>query len=212
MTGPQNAPGHGSKYCGAIKRQGEGNCTRPAGWGTSHAGYGRCKLHGGSSYSHRRNAEKAMAADAVVTYGLRRDVLPEEALLEEVQWTAGAVAWLRGQVQELDPDGLSWGLAEEKTGGDGEGGLTFRAGEPVVVKLYQAERKHLVDVCRAAALVGVSERLVRLRESQGALIVAGLQGLAAGLGLSAGQLVVWREAVPAMLRRLAAGEIEAGGG
>ncbi len=34
--------------CGAQKRQGEGVCTRPAGWGTDHAGYGSCKLHGGS--------------------------------------------------------------------------------------------------------------------------------------------------------------------
>ena len=35
--------------CGAEKRQGEGVCTRPAGWGTNHAGEGRCKLHGGSN-------------------------------------------------------------------------------------------------------------------------------------------------------------------
>lgn len=34
--------------CGAKRRQQEGSCTRPAGWGTTHAGQGRCKLHGGS--------------------------------------------------------------------------------------------------------------------------------------------------------------------
>lgn len=33
--------------CGAKKRQGEGTCALPAGWGTDHVGYGRCKLHGG---------------------------------------------------------------------------------------------------------------------------------------------------------------------
>lgn len=33
--------------CNARKRQGEGLCTRPAGWGTNHPGHGRCKLHGG---------------------------------------------------------------------------------------------------------------------------------------------------------------------
>ena len=27
---------------------GEGYCERPAGWGMSHAGSGRCKLHGGA--------------------------------------------------------------------------------------------------------------------------------------------------------------------
>ncbi len=214
MTGGQAEPVHDQVpgKCNCPKRQGPGYCILPAGWGTSHVGYGRCRKHGGNSPSHVKKAEREMAETAVVTYGLRRDVLPEEALLEEVQWTAGAVEWLRGQVQQLDPEGLSWGLAEEKTGhaGGADGGLTYRAGEPVIVKLYQAERKHLVDVCRAAALVGVSERLVRLREAEGRLIVSGLQGLVADLGLSAVQAAVWQTAVPAMLRRLASGEIEAG--
>lgn len=38
--------------CGAPTRQVTAKyryCTRPAGWGTSHAGAGRCKLHGGVS-------------------------------------------------------------------------------------------------------------------------------------------------------------------
>ena len=38
---------HPVPLCGAPKRQGEGNCTQPAGWGTDHVGVGRCKLHGG---------------------------------------------------------------------------------------------------------------------------------------------------------------------
>lgn len=36
-----------SNYCGVKKRQGEGTCRRPAGWGTNHVGTGACKLHGG---------------------------------------------------------------------------------------------------------------------------------------------------------------------
>ena len=35
-----------SDLCGARKKNG-GTCKRPAGWGTDHAGQGRCKLHGG---------------------------------------------------------------------------------------------------------------------------------------------------------------------
>ena len=35
--------------CGAKRRQAEEVCTRPAGWGTDHAGAGPCKLHGGSN-------------------------------------------------------------------------------------------------------------------------------------------------------------------
>lgn len=40
--------------CAAHKRKG-GICNRPAGWGTTHVGQGRCKLHGGnSSIKHGR--------------------------------------------------------------------------------------------------------------------------------------------------------------
>lgn len=35
--------------CGGKRRQQEGVCTRPAGWGTDHPGQGRCKLHGGAN-------------------------------------------------------------------------------------------------------------------------------------------------------------------
>ena len=45
-----------SRFCGARKRQGEGYCRRPAGWGTDHVGMGRCKLHGGATKSHRTRA------------------------------------------------------------------------------------------------------------------------------------------------------------
>ena len=34
--------------CGAKNRSGK-PCKRPAGWGTDHAGEGRCKLHGGAT-------------------------------------------------------------------------------------------------------------------------------------------------------------------
>lgn len=37
-----------SEKCGAKNRSG-GQCARPAGWGTNHAGVGKCKLHGGAS-------------------------------------------------------------------------------------------------------------------------------------------------------------------
>ena len=53
MTVSGHAPPHDrSGYCGAKKRQpsfpGE-TCKRPSGWGTPHPGFGRCKLHGGST-------------------------------------------------------------------------------------------------------------------------------------------------------------------
>jgi hypothetical protein len=40
------------RYCDALTRNSEtknSRCRRPAGWGTEHAGLGRCKLHGGAT-------------------------------------------------------------------------------------------------------------------------------------------------------------------
>lgn len=49
--------------CGGRKHQGGGTCTQPAGWGTDHPGFGRCKLHAGASPSGRAAAlaEQALA-------------------------------------------------------------------------------------------------------------------------------------------------------
>lgn len=60
-------------YCGAKTRAGT-PCKRPAGWGTDHAGTGKCKLHGGCSEGapkKNKNAEK---------HGLFSKYLPQETL------------------------------------------------------------------------------------------------------------------------------------
>ncbi len=44
--------------CGAGRRQGKQPCRRPAGWGTSHVGFGSCKLHGGSTRNGVKHAAK----------------------------------------------------------------------------------------------------------------------------------------------------------
>jgi hypothetical protein len=43
---------------------------------------------------------------AVRTRGLPIDIDPGKALLDEIHWTAGHVAWLRDKVQELE--GKHW--------------------------------------------------------------------------------------------------------
>lgn len=49
--------------CGATRRQGDKSpCKRPAGWGTSHVGFGTCKLHGGSTPDSTKHAAKLRAA------------------------------------------------------------------------------------------------------------------------------------------------------
>ncbi|MBU6428716.1 MAG: hypothetical protein KGR26_06900 [Cyanobacteria bacterium REEB65] len=110
---------------------------------------------------------------AVETYGLRVDIDPAEALLEEVYWTAGHVQWLRGIIQSLAPDALTWGIAEEAEKGATEfpgTDVLKKASVNVWLQLYQVERKHLVDVCTAALKVGIEKRRVDLAERQGDMI------------------------------------------
>ena len=207
----------GYAICGGPKRQSEGACTRPAGWGTDHPGIGRCKLHGGSTQSHRKAAEKQLAAQAVVTLGLPREVDPHQALLEELHRTAGHVAWLGAVVAELEAGDVTWGKTQHKTGGD-DAGTTYAAGVNVWVQLYQQERKHLVDVAGACARAGIEERRIRLAESQGQMLASAMravvnalfEALVEALGSHEAALAVVREAwgrwvaeiVPRELRRL----------
>lgn len=156
-------------HCGATKRNG-GQCTKAAGWGTDHVGYGACKLHGGSTPKHQLAVQKVMAGEAVEMYGLPRDVAPMEALLEELQRTAGHVAWLGSVVAALE--------AGEIVGVVGEEGLDQRtmtvhhpeAAPSVWLKLYQGERKHLTDVAATCIKCGIAERQVQLAEQQGQML------------------------------------------
>lgn len=190
--------------CGANKRQGPGTCRNPAGFKTTHPGTGFCHLHFGNSPNHKTAAMKQIATTAVTTYGLPRDIDPRAALLEEVHRTAGHVAWLQVKVAELEDTDVTWGITEAKksTGKDGDS-LTQTAAVNVWVQLYQAERKHLIDVCKAAIAAGIEERRVKLAEEQGALMATVIRGILADLNLTAAQTALVATVVPRHLRELA---------
>jgi hypothetical protein len=186
--------------CGARTRTPDQHpCTHTAGEGTDHVGFGHCKLHGGASPGGKKHAQRQAAEHAVATYGLPRDIDPADALLEEVHRTAGAIDFLTAQIRELDPDALVWGWTEfkNKTGGDDEGVTdTQAAGINVWLELYHRERRHFVDVCKAALAAGVEERRVKLAEQQGELAGQALRAILTGLSLTASQ----RKKVPGLVR------------
>ncbi len=166
-----------------------------------------CIKHGGKAGQVRAAADKRIAekalTDAVKTYGLALDVSPTEALLDEVKWTAGHVAWLRARVQELEAQALSWGVRSvvDREGGEFPGTDTTEAAAPhVLLDLYQRERKHLVDVCAKALQAGIEERRVRLAESQGALLADVIRRILGDLNLTAEQSALVSEVVPRHLR------------
>ncbi len=176
---------------------------------TGHAGIGACYKHGGCSGSHKKAARRVMAETAVRTYGLRSDIDPHSALLEEVQWTHGHVAWLREVVACIDPETLTWGESKVSTeqplanghgedpadpavvaalGGSALAALRVKKVEEVAapsvwLELYQKERRHLVEVCRSAVACGIAAHVVRVVEQQAEQIVSTVVGTLRELGL-----------------------------
>lgn len=95
--------------CGArLRKDGKltgDTCPQIRGYGTDHPGYGRCKRHGGGSPGGKKFAAMQRAEEMVEArkremrfYGVRAAVDPETVLLEEMQYTAGVVRWLRDMV------------------------------------------------------------------------------------------------------------------
>lgn len=206
MTAVNPPNGHDKPKCGAKKRDASGDCCkRPAGWGTSHPGTGRCKLHGGSTRDHVKHARREEAEQAVATYGLPREIDPREALAEEVYRTTGVVDWLAKQVAALEPDDVVWGVAQEvdKMSGENPGTDTTRKAVPNVwVDLFQRERRHLREVCRDAAAAGVEERRLRLAEQYGGMLAGAVRGILRDLGLTEEQWAQVPVIVPKHLRSL----------
>jgi hypothetical protein len=164
-----------------------------------------CVKHGGGQPQARKagtaRRAQAKARAAVDAYGLARDVSPTEALLEEVQWAAGHVAWLREQVARFDA---------------GPRALTMDADGRAILDVYGDERDRLVRFAKLASDAGVDERRIELAEQQGALVATGLRGildamlealLARGMERSLAEVwpVLVGEIVPGRLRALTGG-------
>ena len=147
--------------------------------------------------NHVKYAQAEIARQAVVTYGLPREVDPAQALLEEVHRTAGHVAWLGALVAALEQDDLKQRDVVSKAG------MTLVWEKPAVwLELYAQERAHLARVAKSAIDAGIAERQVRLAESQGALVAEVITLILEDLGLSSEQRARVPEVVPRRLRAI----------
>lgn len=196
----------GARRCWGRSKQKGGQCGSAA-----LPGQNVCRHHGGASKQARAKAQERIveerARGLMATYGRKIETTATEALLDEVQWTAGHVAWLRERVQEIEsaatgPDGnnpLVWGVTREKTGGQ-DFGTTEEAAPNIWLKLYQTERAHLVKVCAEAIKAGIEERRIKLAESQGALLAGVIRAILGDLELTAEQQAKVAVVVPRHLR------------
>lgn len=212
--------------CGAQRSanspQGPGICCLRKGFGTDHVGFGRCKYHGGRSPGGTIAATKEMITKQRPILGGPLPIGPHEAILMEVQHTAGHVQWLRQMIQIMGQDQVldEVSAVDEALKPDEQPAVAKRAGDPtkrgwdktltqvtpdlrisisVWMEMYQKERSHLVAVCKAAVTMGVAERAVRIAEDQGQLMASVIMAIFndTALGLTYEQ----RLAFPEIARR-----------
>src|SRR3954464_6194666 len=136
------------RRCGATTRKG-GKCGYPAGHGTDHVGFGRCRRHGGNSPNGRRYAYQLEAIAQVPTMGGDLEVEPTDALLYCVRREAGRQAWLRARLELEHGD-----VADPNS----------RVAE--LARLETAATERLARFSAMALNAGVAERRTRMAKRQ----------------------------------------------
>lgn len=136
-----------------------------------------CRVHGGMAPQVREaGRRRILEQQTLKRLGLLHEVSPEEALLQQVYESAGNVALYRTLIETLRPDVLGVELDEEGNiirglaGPTGSKAKRHEAEPHVWVNMYDRERDRLVRYAKAAADIGISDRLVRLAERQGELV------------------------------------------
>ncbi len=206
---------HSKPLCGAHLLKREGNCKRPAGWGTQHPGAGRCRFHGGASPTHQAKATRELAQRACMKLGIPVETNPAEALLHAVWEAAGNVEFYRQLIQELEAhpeEGQysedSEGKTHYRPGKRGIYGETYHiSGIPtgeatvhVLVQLYNEERDRLVKYSSEALRAGVEERRVKLAESEARVLFGAVMAALAEADLSFQQQESVRRSIAMRLR------------
>jgi hypothetical protein len=184
---------HDKRYCGAKKRQGDGTCRRPPGWGTSHPDWGRCKLHGGSGPDPTKAAEAERLDHEVRTlFGKTVSAIPIANPLTAYAAFAGRVmAWMNAMDELLDD------VKSPRYGS--ESGEQIR-GE---VQLFERSMDRCNAVLSSYARLKIDERLVRIAEEQKQMVLQAIDLAFATAGVSGSAAADGRKAAARHLRSVA---------
>lgn len=184
----------GNNVCWAKKKNGT-HCMQPAGKNTNHPGYGKCSFHGGNTPTLAKAAAYHAGADVIdrmsmsYGYGLPIDIDPQEALVQEVQRSAGTVFWLQDRIS-------LWELADD----DGNLRRLPTEEQQWWMDEYLRQRQHLSKVAKMAVDAGVAERRVQLAEQQGQILVSVLNQVFDQLSLTVEQRRLIPQIVPRVIR------------
>lgn len=174
--------------CGANKRQGEGTCTLPAGWGTEHPGVGPCRKHLGNTGNHVKAAAKAMMARTLAEVAPAPIGDPIERMAEVVSQYDAFHRMLWAKIGEARVDGSDVDLLSPSMA-------------PYVAEAKaaaQTMQRFLADWVR----LGMEERMVSLDERRAELVVFVLRSALGSLGLPPDVLERAEAAVGAKLLEL----------
>ncbi len=166
---------HDSRHCGGKKKQGEGLCTRPAGWGTDHVGAGRCKLHGGCAPSGSKSGRDELVERQVRE--LFGKVVPESTPVDNplaayATFAGRVMAWME-LLDALLGDLRTVGYEHEKAGEQ------IRA----VVQLYERSMSLANTVLSSYARLKIDERLAAISEAQKTVIIRAIEAALEEAGL-----------------------------
>lgn len=150
------------RYCGGAKRQGEGTCTRPAGWGTTHPGVGRCKLHGGSTPSHVAAAQQEQARQVLGSVW-NPDAAPVTNAVAAMQQLAGRL--------EHAADALGSRLDSGEPPCEVCGRADLAMDSPAAVAWLRVLREDR-QLLEAMERLGIAERFVQLEADRVRLMAA----------------------------------------
>lgn len=198
----------GPRQCTSKSKQSGVRCRKPV-----KPGLDVCYIHGGSTKKAKAKSQRAVqsakATAIAQRIGLKIDVQPQQALLDEVQRSAGMVAFYEEQVNAvvgIDPDRLSRGVTriEEMQSKFPVTTTTTEASVHIWLQLYNEERDRLVRVAATAIRAGIEERRVELAEQQGQAFVSVIRNILNRLALSPDQQALVSTVVPEELRALAA--------
>ena len=189
MTGRSGSAHHDGR-CGGPRKHGAGPCTQWAGWGTSHAGTGRCKLHGGSTPSHEAAGTERL---------LRRQAAEQLAQLD-----VPAVADPLTALSELAGQVVAWKNALAKQVNDltrlryqdDKGGEQLRS----EVALWERALDRCNTVLATMAKLNIDERLARISERQADAVLRAIDAALDAAGVPAGERAEPKKAAARLLR------------
>ena len=154
-----------SPKCGGKLHKRDGACTLPAGWGTDHVGYGRCRKHFGNApnvikaaENERIDRQARKALEGISDFAAITDPV------ERLQLLAGRAERFMTIVAERVEELTSIRYSTD------EGGEQLRAEVTIYERAMTATGRLLVDLAR----LGLDERSVRVQEAQVAILAGAL--------------------------------------